>query len=110
MNGWQRRAVAIRANVRTQLSSRFANHDLAINRGHMAYNSAPKAQIWYDKEAGGGAWRGGNLLGTYGARPEWYDLLAESVTCGLDRIERLMPSQGFGAGAASPSPSLQKKM
>jgi putative transposase len=34
---------------------------------------------------------------TYGARRVWHDLLAEGVTCGLHRIERLMRSQGLKA-------------
>jgi putative transposase len=34
---------------------------------------------------------------TYGARRVWHDLLAEGITCGLHRIERLMRSQGFKA-------------
>jgi putative transposase len=34
---------------------------------------------------------------TYGARRMWHDLLAEGVTCGLHRIERLMKSQALRA-------------
>jgi transposase InsO family protein len=34
---------------------------------------------------------------TYGARRVWHDLLAEGVTCGLHRIERLMKSQALRA-------------
>ena len=34
---------------------------------------------------------------TYGARRVWHDLLAEGVSCGLHRIERLMQVQGFRA-------------
>ena len=34
---------------------------------------------------------------TYGARRVWHDLLAEGVSCGLHRIERLMRSQGLKA-------------
>ena len=34
---------------------------------------------------------------TYGARRVWHDLLAEGVSCGLHRIERLMRLQGFRA-------------
>jgi putative transposase len=32
---------------------------------------------------------------TYGARV-WHDLLADGVTCGLRRVQRLMSLQGFG--------------
>ena len=34
---------------------------------------------------------------TYGARRVWHDLLAEGVTCGLRRIERLMRQHGLKA-------------
>lgn len=34
---------------------------------------------------------------TYGARRVWHDLLAEGVSCGLHRIERLMRVQGLRA-------------
>ena len=34
---------------------------------------------------------------TYGARRVWHDLLAEGVTCGLHRIERLMRQHGLRA-------------
>jgi len=34
---------------------------------------------------------------TYGARRVWRDLLAEGVSCGLHRIERLMQLQGLKA-------------
>jgi len=34
---------------------------------------------------------------TYGARRVWHDLLAEGVSCGLHRIERLMRSHGLKA-------------
>jgi transposase InsO family protein len=34
---------------------------------------------------------------TYGARRVWHDLLADGVTCGLHRIERLMKSQALRA-------------
>ena len=34
---------------------------------------------------------------TYGARRVWHDLLAEGVSCGLHRVERLMRAQGLRA-------------
>ncbi len=34
---------------------------------------------------------------TYGARRVWHDMLAEGLSCGLHRIERLMQLQGFRA-------------
>ena len=34
---------------------------------------------------------------TYGARRVWHDVLAEGVSCGLHRIERLMRAQALRA-------------
>src|SRR3546814_11974456 len=34
---------------------------------------------------------------TYGARRVWHDLLADGISCGLHRIERLMREQGLRA-------------
>ena len=34
---------------------------------------------------------------TYGARRVWHDILAEGISCGLHRIERLMRSQALRA-------------
>lgn len=34
---------------------------------------------------------------TYGARRVWHDVLAEGISCGLHRIERLMRQQGLRA-------------
>lgn len=34
---------------------------------------------------------------TYGARRVWHDLLAEGLSCGLHRVERLMQAQGLRA-------------
>jgi putative transposase len=34
---------------------------------------------------------------TYGARRVWHDLLAEGISCGLHRVERLMKTQGLRA-------------
>lgn len=34
---------------------------------------------------------------TYGARRVWHDLLAEGISCGLHRVERLMRQQGLRA-------------
>jgi putative transposase len=34
---------------------------------------------------------------TYGARRVWHDMLAEGVSCGLHRIERLMRPQALKA-------------
>jgi len=35
---------------------------------------------------------------TYGARRVWRDVLAEGLSCGLHRVERLMPENGCGPG------------
>jgi len=34
---------------------------------------------------------------TYGVRQVWHDLLAEGISCGLHRVERLMHQQGLRA-------------
>jgi putative transposase len=39
---------------------------------------------------------------TYGARRVWHDMLAEGVSCGLHRIERLMRLQALKARRARP--------
>ena len=44
---------------------------------------------------------------TYGARRVWRDLLADGVSSGLHRIERLMRSQALKARPRSPGASQQ---
>lgn len=39
---------------------------------------------------------------TYGARRVWHDVLAEGLSCGLHRVERLM-RENWTAGPAAPS-------
>ena len=34
---------------------------------------------------------------TYGARCVWHDMLAEGASCGLHRVERLMPARALRA-------------
>jgi len=38
---------------------------------------------------------------TYGARRVWHDVLAEGISCGLHRIERLMRAQALRAPPAT---------
>jgi transposase InsO family protein len=35
---------------------------------------------------------------TYGAHRVWHDMLAEGISCGLHRIERLMKAKHFALG------------
>jgi len=44
---------------------------------------------------------------TYGARRVWHDLLAEGVSCGLHRIERLMRLQALKARSQRARPHLR---
>ena len=43
---------------------------------------------------------------TYGARRVWHDLLADGVSCGLHRIERLMRLQALKARSQRTRPQL----
>jgi putative transposase len=43
---------------------------------------------------------------TYGARRVWHDLLAEGISCGLHRIERLMRLQALKARPRRARPRL----
>jgi putative transposase len=67
--------------------------------GFHAWLNRPPTQ-----RAGDDAWIGAKVRAsfvasarTYGARRVWHDVLAEGVSCGLHRIERLMPAQGLRA-------------
>ena len=42
---------------------------------------------------------------TYGARRVWHDMLAEGVSCGLHRIERLMRLQALAGPSATAAPA-----
>ncbi len=59
---------------------------------------APSARVRSDEEFGARV-RASFISSyrTYGARRVWHDLLAEGLSCGLHRIERLMRVQGLKA-------------
>lgn len=59
---------------------------------------APSARARSDVEVGGKVRASFTLSDrTYGARRVWHDVLAEGISCGLHRIERLMRQQGLRA-------------
>ena len=73
---------------------------LGVSRSsfHAWLTRAPSQRARDDDEIGGrvrashvGSYR------TYGARRVWHELLAEGISCGLHRIERLMRQQGLRA-------------
>jgi putative transposase len=73
---------------------------LGVSRSgfHAWLTRAPSRRACDDEEIGArvrashvGSYR------TYGARRVWHDLLAEGISCGLHRIERLMRQQGLRA-------------
>jgi putative transposase len=73
---------------------------LGVSRSgfHAWLTRAPPQRVRDDDEIGArvrashvGSYR------TYGARRVWHDLLAEGISCGLHRIERLMRQQGLRA-------------
>jgi putative transposase len=73
---------------------------LGVSRSgfHAWLTRAPSLRAREDEEIGAkvrashiGSYR------TYGARRVWHDLLAEGVSCGLHRVERLMRAQGLRA-------------
>jgi len=73
---------------------------LGVSRSgfHAWLNRAPSKRTRDDQEIG--AKVRASFIGsarTYGARRVWRDVLAEGVSCGLHRIERLMQAQAFRA-------------
>ncbi len=73
---------------------------LGVSRSgfHAWLNRAPSKRTRDDEEIG--AKLRASFIGsarTYGARRVWRDVLAEGVSCGLHRIERLMQAQAFRA-------------
>jgi putative transposase len=73
---------------------------LGVSRSgfHAWLNRAPSKRTRDDEEIG--AKVRASFIGsarTYGARRVWRDVLAEGVSCGLHRIERLMQAQAFRA-------------
>jgi len=65
---------------------------------HAWLNRTPSARSRYDEVLGveiGKSFRSSER--TYGARRVWHDVLAEELSCGLHRIERLMWQNGLRA-------------
>jgi putative transposase len=80
---------------------------LGVSRdGFYAWLTRPRSQRSRSDEELGAKVRASFLASdrTYGARRVWHDMLAEGVSCGLHRIERLMRLQAFKAG---PRPHLR---
>jgi putative transposase len=73
---------------------------LGVSRGGFyAWLTRPRSQRSRSDEELGAKVRASFLASdrTYGARRVWHDMLAESVSCGLHRIERLMRLQALKA-------------
>jgi putative transposase len=73
---------------------------LGVSRGGFyAWLTRPRSQRSRSEEELGAKVRASFLASdrTYGARQVWHDLLAEGVSCGLHRIERLMRLQALKA-------------
>jgi putative transposase len=73
---------------------------LGVSRGGFyAWLTRPRSQRSRSDEALGAKVRASFLASdrTYGARRVWHDMLAEGVSCGLHRIERLMRLQALKA-------------
>ena len=73
---------------------------LGVSRSgfHAWLTRAPSARARSDEEIGARV-KASHVASyrTYGARRVWHDMLAEGITCGLHRIERLMREQGLRA-------------
>ena len=73
---------------------------LGVSRGGFyAWLTRPRSQRSRSDEALGAKVRASFLASdrTYGARRIWHDMLAEGISCGLHRIERLMRLQALKA-------------
>src|SRR3977135_3988927 len=73
---------------------------LGVSRGGFyAWLTRPRSRSSRDNDALGAKVRASFLASdrTYGARRVWRDLLANGLSCGLHRIERLMRSQALKA-------------
>jgi putative transposase len=73
---------------------------LGVSRsGFHAWLIRPPSQRARDDEVIGAKVRASHVgsYRTYGARRVWHDLLADGISCGLHRIERLMREQGLRA-------------
>ena len=73
---------------------------LGVSRsGYYGWLTRPRSQRSRNDEELGAKVRASFLASdrTYGARRVWHDLLAEGVSCGLHRIERLMRANALRA-------------
>ncbi len=73
---------------------------LGVSRsGYYAWLSRPRSKRSLDDEIVGNLVRQSFIASdrTYGARRVWHDVLAEGLSCGLHRIERLMRQQALKA-------------
>lgn len=73
---------------------------LGVSRsGYHAWLSRAPSRRALDDEVIGARVRASHIgsYRTYGARRVWHDLLAEGLSCGLHRVERLMRAQGLRA-------------
>ena len=78
---------------------------LGVSRaGFYAWLTRPRSQRSRSDEELGAKVRASFLASdrTYGAKRVWHDMLAEGVSCGLHRIERLMRLQALKARRAQP--------
>ena len=83
---------------------------LGVSRGGFyAWLTRPRSQRSRSDEELGAKIRASFLASdrTYGARRVWHDMLAEGVSCGLHRIERLMRQQALKARPRRARPQLR---
>ena len=81
---------------------------LGVSRGGFyAWLTRPRSRRSRSDEELGAKARASFLASdrTYGARRVWHDLLAEGISCGLHRIERLMRLQALRARPATAAPA-----
>ena len=72
--------------------------DVSRSGFHAWLNRSPSARSRHDEALGAGIDRSFKSSDrTYGARRVWHDVLAEGLSCGLHRIERLMRENGLRA-------------
>jgi putative transposase len=91
---------AIPATMKSSRSTPKACRTVGVSRcGFYAWLTRPRSERSRSDEVLGAKIRASFLASdrTYGARRVWHDLIAEGVSCGLHRIERLMRQQGLKA-------------
>ena len=95
-----RREVRIRCEAPGDLAGGLVMRALGVSRGGFyAWLRRPRRRRSRSDEELGAKVRSSFLASdrTYGARRVWHDMLAEGVSCGLHRIERLMRLQALKA-------------